>query len=40
MLDKNLLKEIISILMGSTFYFSLTARERLNIVKHLIQLMS
>ncbi|MBP1748883.1 MAG: hypothetical protein H6Q52_1422 [Deltaproteobacteria bacterium] len=40
MLDKTLLKEIIGILMGSIFYLKLTARERLDIVKHLMRLMS
>lgn len=40
MLDRMLLREIISVLMGSTFYFGLTVQERLSIVKRLLRLMS
>jgi len=40
MLDRTLLKEIISVLMGSAFYLGLTVRERLSVVKHLLRLMS
>lgn len=40
MLDKTILKEIIGILMGSIFYLNLPARERLEIVRHLMPLMS
>ncbi len=40
MFDRKLLKEIISILMGSVFYLNLTVRERLDIVKHLMRLWS
>ena len=40
MLDRTLVREIISVLMGSTFYLGLTVRERLNMVKHLLHLLS
>lgn len=40
MLDKTILKEIIGILMGSIFYLNLSVRERLDIVRHLMRLMS
>ena len=39
MLDKGILKEIISILMQSASYFCLTAQERLFIIKHLMKSM-
>lgn len=40
MLDRMLVREIVSVLMGSAIYLGLTVRERLNIVKHLVKLMS
>lgn len=40
MLDRILVREIISVLMGSTFYLGLTVPERLDMVKHLLDLMS
>jgi hypothetical protein len=40
MLDRILVKEIISVLMGSAVYLGLTVPERLNIVKHLLQRMA
>jgi len=40
MLDRIVVREIISVLMGSSFYLGLTVPERLKIVKHLLHLMS
>ena len=40
MFNRVLLKEIIGILMGSVFYLNLSVRERLDIVRHLMRLMS
>ena len=40
MLDRILVREIISVLMGSAFYLGLTVPERLDMVKHLRNLMS
>ncbi len=40
MLDRILVREIISVLMGSTCYLGLTVPERLDMVKHLLDLMS
>ncbi len=40
MLDRILVKEIISVLMGSAIYLGLTVPERLSIVKHLLQRMA
>jgi hypothetical protein len=40
MLDRILVREIISVLMGSAFYLGLTVPERLDMVKHLLNLMS
>jgi hypothetical protein len=40
MLDRILVREIISVLMGSAFYLGLTVPERLDMVKHLLSLMS
>lgn len=40
MLDRILVREIISVLMGSAFYLGLTVSERLDMVKHLLNLMS
>lgn len=40
MLDRTILKEIIGILMGSVFYLSLSVRERLDMVRHLMRFMS
>ena len=40
MLDRTLVREIISVLMGSSFYLGLTVRKRLNMVKHLLYLFS
>lgn len=40
MLDRILVREIISVLMGSAFYLGLTVSERLDMVRHLLDLMS